>query len=109
MAREYTLLMYILYFLVIFLLLFVLLLGAVRMGAQRWLKILWLNFQPSELAKLVVILFLAHYFSQRSLNSVWSGPNYFGITRGLIIPFFVVSIPILLILKQSNLAQLISS
>ncbi|MDD5236476.1 MAG: rod shape-determining protein RodA [Candidatus Omnitrophica bacterium] len=96
---------YPIYFAVILLLLFVLVLGAVRMGAQRWLKLVWLNFQPSELAKLAVIIFLARYFSQRSLYSVWTGPNYFGITRGLIIPFFVTAVPMLLILKQPDLGS----
>jgi len=96
---------YVIYIAAVLLLLFVLVLGAVRMGAQRWLKLVWLNFQPSELAKLAVIILLARYFSQRSLNFVWAGPNYFGIMRGLILPFIITAVPMLLILKQPDLGS----
>ncbi|MCX5713393.1 MAG: FtsW/RodA/SpoVE family cell cycle protein, partial [Candidatus Omnitrophica bacterium] len=37
----------ILYVLVLILLFFVFVSGVVRLGAQRWLKIAWFNFQPS--------------------------------------------------------------
>ncbi|MCM8780027.1 MAG: rod shape-determining protein RodA [Candidatus Omnitrophica bacterium] len=94
---------YAIYIVVILLLVFVLVLGAVRMGAQRWLKLVWLNFQPSELAKLTVIIMLARYFSQRSMYSIWNSPNYFGIIRGLILPFFIAALPMLLIIKQPDL------
>ena len=38
------------------------------MGAQRWLKVGSMTIQPSELTKLGVILALARYFSQLSLE-----------------------------------------
>ncbi len=34
-------------------------------GARRWLRLLGVSFQPAELAKLAVILFLASYFARR--------------------------------------------
>ncbi len=34
-------------------------------GARRWLRLFGLSFQPAELAKLGVVLFLASYFSRR--------------------------------------------
>ncbi len=40
----------------------VLVLGKVGLGAQRWIKIGFLTFQPSELMKLGLVLFLARYF-----------------------------------------------
>jgi rod shape determining protein RodA len=50
---------------VVALLLFVLLIGKVRGGAQRWLSLGFLAFQPSEFAKIALILVLARYFSGR--------------------------------------------
>ncbi|MCM8771156.1 MAG: rod shape-determining protein RodA [Candidatus Omnitrophica bacterium] len=93
------------YFITLVLLFLVLILGRATMGAQRWLKIIWINIQPSELAKLVVIILLARYYSHRSLNTVWSGPSYFGIVRGLILPFLMAAFPMLLILKQPDLGS----
>ena len=34
-------------------------------GARRWLRVAGLSFQPAELAKLALILFLASYFTRR--------------------------------------------
>lgn len=34
-------------------------------GARRWLRLFGISFQPAELAKLTVILFLASYFARR--------------------------------------------
>jgi cell division protein FtsW (lipid II flippase) len=56
---------YILYALTIIFLLLVLVLGLVRSGAQRWLRIVWFNFQPSELAKPIIVIFLAIYSYSR--------------------------------------------
>ena len=43
----------------------VLVIGNVRGGAQRWISIGAFNFQPSEFAKVAVILALAKYFADR--------------------------------------------
>ena len=40
-------------------------LGRTTMGAKRWIYIFGYSFQPSELAKLTVILYLAHIFSKK--------------------------------------------
>jgi len=34
-------------------------------GARRWLKIAWFSFQPAEFAKVVLIIYLADFFSRR--------------------------------------------
>lgn len=47
------------------LLLGVLLLGKVRGGAQRWISLGGLNIQPSEIAKIALILILARYFAEK--------------------------------------------
>ncbi len=40
-------------------------LGRTTMGAKRWIYLWGYSFQPSELAKLAVIIYLAHIFSKK--------------------------------------------
>ena len=44
--------------------------GRVVNGSRRWLPIGFLNLQPSELAKLGMAIYMANYFSGKSLKSV---------------------------------------
>ena len=96
---------YILYFAVLILLLAVFLLGVVRLGAQRWLRIAWFNFQPSEIAKLVVVIFLSRYFSEKSVYSLALAVRRFNFLRGFIIPFLIVTIPMILVVEQPDLGS----
>jgi rod shape determining protein RodA len=98
---------YFLYGFILSLLVLVLLLGNVRLGAQRWLKILWFNFQPSEMAKLAVVIFLARYFSHKGIQDINIKPAQFGLLRGLIIPFAFVSLPVFLVNQQPDLGSAI--
>ena len=72
------------------------LIGYTTMGAQRWLRIGVLNIQPSEIAKLGVILALARYFHNCAYNDI----KKIGF---LILPTIIVFIPAILIFKQPNL------
>ncbi len=45
------------------LLLFVFLFGSEKLGAKRWIEIGPIQFQPSEIAKIVMIIFVAHMVS----------------------------------------------
>jgi len=49
--------------------------GVVRGGARRWLKLGWLTVQPSEIAKLVTVLYLAHSLTKKGarVESFWTG------------------------------------
>ena len=80
--------------------------GFVRSGAQRWLKIFWFNFQPSELMKLIVVIYLARYFSQPS-ESLRQDVENWGIIKAIGIPFIFICPSILLILKQPDLGTAI--
>ena len=53
---------------VVFMLLAVLLIGAVRGGAQRWIDIGPVQVQPSEFAKLMVVVALAGYLVQKPIH-----------------------------------------
>lgn len=96
---------YVLYAAVLFLLFLVFVLGVVRLGAQRWLKFLWFNFQPSEIAKLVSVIFLARYFSRKSFDDIDLMTHRFGIFRGVVIPFFFIAMPMGLIIEQPDLGS----
>jgi len=96
---------YFLYGLAILLLLLVFLLGIVRLGAQRWLKFIWFNFQPSEITKLIMVIFMARYFSAKSIDDVSLKVNKMGIVRGLLLPLIFVALPVGLIIEQPDLGS----
>jgi rod shape determining protein RodA len=96
---------YFLYVATLFLLFLVLFLGTVRLGAQRWLKIAWFNLQPSEIAKLIMVVFLARYFSLKSVDSTSLASRKFGIVRGIILPFLFIALPMGLIIEQPDLGS----
>jgi rod shape determining protein RodA len=66
-----------------------------RMGAHRWISLGGFNFQPSEMAKLAVILALAQFFAANRIEH--TAP----VKR--LVPFAIVGVPFLLILKQPDL------
>jgi rod shape determining protein RodA len=96
---------YFIYGVVVCLLFLVFILGVVRLGAQRWLSLVWFNFQPSETAKLIIILFLAKYFSRKSVDDVRLLASKFGLWRALVLPFIFVAIPMFLIIEQPDLGS----
>ena len=85
-----------LYFTSLFFLVAVLFMPA-RLGARRWIDLGGFNFQPSELAKVAVILVLSRYFSSNRLEFI---PK-----SRLLEPFLIVAVPFLLILKEPDLGS----
>lgn len=83
-----------LYALGIVLLIAVLLFGDVAQGAQRWIRIGPLNFQPSEMLKISVPMMVAYYLGGRSL------PPSFG---RVLVAGVLVAVPTLLIARQPDL------
>lgn len=70
--------------------------GSTHMGATRWLSLGGINVQPSEFAKIAVILALARYLSDRRLPPPYN-------LKELIPPAVIIALPTLLILKQPDL------
>ncbi|MCL2439990.1 MAG: rod shape-determining protein RodA [Alphaproteobacteria bacterium] len=91
---------YWIYGLSIALLVGVMLFGRVGMGAQRWLNIGFMQFQPSELMKIALVLALSKYFSGLSINEIRSN-------RMLLIPTAMVGLPVLLVAAQPDLGTAI--
>ncbi len=84
-----------LYIIGIILLIAVFILGRTGMGAQRWLSLGPLSFQPSEFFKLIFIIMLSQYLSimKTPLDTV----------SLLRVFFFITFLPFLLLLKQPDL------
>ncbi|MBF0385699.1 MAG: rod shape-determining protein RodA [Candidatus Omnitrophica bacterium] len=95
---------YIFYFINLLLLLFVLFSGRHILGARRWIEVGVLNFQPSEIAKLSLILVLARYFTSRKPFLIFS---VFSMIRGIcidfLVPLFITGVYMLLIYAQPDL------
>ena len=85
-----------LYFLLLLLLVIVLLAGKVRGGAQRWISFGGFNLQPSELAKIALILALASYYSNRHTHT---GLDLFDTLPSIVI----AAPPFLLVVLQPDL------
>jgi rod shape determining protein RodA len=98
--RFYSDFGYIVYSASIFLLLSVLAYGIITSGAQRWIKIGFINFQPSEFVKIAFILALAKFFHRPPDREGYS-------LKHLIFPFLLLMIPMILILKQPDLGTAI--
>lgn len=84
-----------LYWLNLFLLALVIFIGSEALGAQRWIQIGPLTLQPSEFAKIIIIITFASFLAEREGKL-----NRF---RDLVPCFIHVGIPMLIILKQPDL------
>lgn len=82
-----------LYLVSIALLLVVLFMPAVN-GSRRWIPLGFFDFQPSEFARLALILSLAHYLMFRATQRTISG---------LFPPLVMTTVPLLLIFKEPDL------
>jgi cell division protein FtsW len=65
-------------------------------GSRRWIALGPVTFQPSELAKLAAIVFLAAWFARRED----SGSN---VLFGLILPLAIIGVPAALVLGEVDL------
>jgi len=76
----------------------VLVAGVVGKGAQRWLDLGFMRFQPSELVKLAAPMMLAWYLSSKPLPPNW---------KYLLISLLLLLVPVLMIAKQPDLGTAI--
>jgi rod shape determining protein RodA len=98
--RFYSDFGYIVYAVSLFFLAVVLAYGIITSGAQRWIKIGFINFQPSELVKISFVLAMAKFFHRPPGREGYS-------LKHLPFPFLLLVIPMILILKQPDLGTAI--
>ncbi|MBA4396581.1 MAG: putative lipid II flippase FtsW [Syntrophus sp. (in: bacteria)] len=80
---------------ILLLLIFVPYLGIKAGGARRWLNLGFVSFQVTELAKVCIVLFLAHFLTRKA--------NYLKtFSRGVLIPLLVTFVFIILIAWQPD-------
>ena len=70
--------------------------GKVTAGSRRWIELGLMRFQPSEFAKLAVVIILARYYHSRAGSAA-------GGVVDLVQPILLASIPIALVLIQPDL------
>lgn len=78
------------------LLLYVLLFGKSAGGSQRWIPLGFFHLQPSELAKIAIVIGLAKYFHTHLQRKEMHFTD-------LIVPILITALPCLFILKQPDL------
>jgi len=87
---------YFFYIIVLILLLAVDFFGVTASGSKRWINLLFINLQPSELMKISLVIFLARYYYKipsQNVNNI----------KHIIIPFLSFMIPVFLVIKQPDL------
>ncbi len=90
-----------LYGIIVFLLAVVLAVGRDVHGSKRWLEIGGFQFQPSEFAKIIIIIQLAGYFSSQEVAN-------FPSIKKLIYPLLLTIVPVLLVLAEPDLGSAIA-
>ncbi len=94
--RIFMRLNYALYGIIICLLLYALFFGSTTAQTQRWINLGFFKLQPSEPAKLVLVITLASYYSRRDTGKGFS-------LKELFVPGLLALAPFVLILKQPDL------
>lgn len=89
------------YFITLALLLYSMIGGWIAMGAKRWVSLYFFRFQPSELVKLFMPIFIASYFSELELPKYYTRPVI--PFKDFLLPLGVLFFSFLLILKQPDL------
>ncbi len=87
---------YFFYVFIVLLLIYVLVAGNSAGGAQRWINLGLFKLQPSELAKLMLVITLASYYSSKEEDSGYG-------LKEMVVPVSLTLLPFLLILKQPDL------
>ena len=89
------------------LLILVLMVGLVGNGAQRWISLGPITIQPSEIAKLSMVMMLSLYFEKNEANATDRRSQKNVLIYGTVIPCLIILIPIILVMLQKHLSCII--
>jgi cell division protein FtsW (lipid II flippase) len=91
----------------VLLLMVVLVIGSARGGAQRWIEIGPITIQPSEIAKMAVVMVLALYMSKHE-KEVTSLHQFGGsFKHGVLIPGCIIGVIIVLVALEKHISGII--
>ena len=96
-----------LYVITLCLLILVLAVGLVGNGAQRWISIGPITIQPSEIAKMTIVMALAYYFSVYEDKALERKRLKKKFIYGTLIPCVIIAVPIFLVMLQKHLSCII--
>ncbi len=96
-----------LYSVTIVLLILVLIIGFVGNGAKRWISIGPITVQPSEIAKIAIIMMLSYYFSKNERLALEEKNKLVIFKYGTIFPILIFLVPIILVMLQKHLSCII--
>ncbi len=82
------------------LLILVEIIGDVGMGARRWIDLGFIRLQPSEMAKITMVMMLAAYYDWLDIRKV-SRPFW------VLVPLVIILLPTFLVLRQPDLGTAI--
>ncbi|MEW6606017.1 MAG: putative lipid II flippase FtsW [bacterium] len=69
-------------------------------GATRWLKIWFISFQPSELMRIIFIIYLTDFIVRR-------GKEFQGLFKGFLPPLLLLGLVSVILLKQPHLGMVV--
>ncbi len=95
------------YVLTLVLLVLTLVIGFVGNGAQRWIAIGPITVQPSEIAKLTMVMALSAYFAKFEEKTTTPKTRRASFVWGTLFPFLLMLVPILLVMLQKHLSCII--
>lgn len=85
----------------------VLVIGLAGNGAKRWISIGPLTIQPSEIAKIAIVLILAKYFKDYESPALEKQNKKAIFMYGTLFPIILMLIPIILVMLQKHLSCII--
>lgn len=94
------------YFVAIGMLVLVLVIGTVGGGAQRWIQIGPITIQPSEIAKMAVVMMLARYLSENEAQVTSKKPHGGSLLHGVLVPGAIIGVVCLLVALEKHISGL---